>query len=54
MSRIASDDRETPLVRIDLDKMLRFAQWLFAEETHKQIHTEEEPKGDEPDGPSAA
>jgi hypothetical protein len=46
----------TPTLRqqIEIDKMLRFAQWLFAKEPHSEIRGKDQPDDAESNGQCAA
>jgi len=54
VSRTTASSRPVPRLRIDIDKMFRFAQWLFNAEAHAEIRSEDQPNDADSDGQCAA
>ena len=54
MSRTTPADEQMPRLQIDLDKMLRFAQWLFTAEELAEIRRAVPPSAAESDDLCAA
>jgi hypothetical protein len=54
VSRMTPGSRQTQQLCIEIDKMLRFSHWLFAEKENKQISPEDQPSDPEANGQSAA
>jgi len=54
VSRTTRGSGQPPRLRVDIDKMLRFSHWLFTEDAHERIRSEDQPSDPESDGQSAA
>jgi hypothetical protein len=54
VSKKTTDRVQPPRLQIDFDKMLRFARWLFAEETQPPNRSEDQLGDEASEGQSAA
>jgi hypothetical protein len=54
MSRTTKSSSHTQPSCIDIDKMLRFSKWLFADQANKGDRSEERSSEQKSDGESAA